>query len=135
MRLFHILSPCNTHIFKTQFAGRCAEAVQKQSGLDYRPGPPNIGCRSVQCIGYRLANKHSTPTHSHWSLLHFHWNANKKKKSLLTKKMKRSNATNRSSDKVYFHHWGLVRHSLHECTLKRCTEAILCPFLHHLQKN
>ncbi len=44
MRLFHILSPCNTHIFKTQIAGRCAGAVQKQSGLDYRPGPPpNIG--------------------------------------------------------------------------------------------
>ncbi len=67
MRLFHILSPCNTHnIFKTQFAGRCAEAVQKQSGLYYSPGPPNIGRRSVQCIGYRPGNKHSTPTHSHF---------------------------------------------------------------------
>ncbi len=62
MRLFHILSPCNTHIFKTQFAGRCAEAVQKQSGLDYRPGPPNIG--PSQCPMHP-ANKHSTPTHSH----------------------------------------------------------------------
>ncbi len=54
--------------------------------------------------------------------------------------MKRSNATNQSSefniwDKVYFHHWGLVRHSLHESTLNRCTEAILCPFLCPLQKN
>ncbi len=63
MRLFHILWPCNTHIFKTQFAGHCAEAVQKQSGLDYRPGPP-IARRSVQCIGYRPANKHSNPTPS-----------------------------------------------------------------------